>query len=623
MLRNLVAGRLKPLRLGAGAVAIAAAVGPLALVSPASADQPIPYPTTTKISIGSSSQQNVQPNTNLAGTALTALQTGTVLTVAVSGPAGSFFGADARVCKPGLDIQLSSQFNPSGGNCTGTNQSIGNNGLVVAAGVATVTFPFTVPSGSLVANASTFTCNAANPCALWLREAVDTAMTPDGTGNVWVHYEIKYAGSPDAPTVTTVAANQACTVNWTPPVNTGNAPIDLYAATLTDGAAYTQTVNVTPPAANTASFTVPALVNFTTYTASVTARNVAVDGTTHFTSVAGTATCIPAPAGPVITNAAPGDTKITLSISAPSGPAPNEYRITVSPAPVSGANPRLTGTPVSSYDFTNLANGTLYTFTVEARYGASFSAPSAPVQATPTGVQITQTITVRRAQGALVFTQVCTTPPVGSATAPKLSATNPYSLGAGALDPAFGAGQYPYPTDANGDPLVYATDCAIDLGTPRLLTGTGPGAGQFFQATGAINQVTVVDTRDNDPGWNVNGQMGTFTLRTDPLKTFSGKWLGWSPVRVSDTGPFTDDIGLYDQTTTAGPSVAASLGQAGQNGLGGSGSTLGRTGSPAQTGAGTAGVGLGIAVFDANITLNIPITAKTGTYDGVLTITSI
>jgi NAD+ kinase len=49
----------------------------------------------------------------------------------------------------------------------------------------------------------------------------------------------------------------------------------------------------------------------------------------------------------------------------------------------------------------------------------------------------------------------------------------------------------------------------VALGTAKLVT-SGTGAGQFLQASGLLNQVTVVDTRDTDTGWNITGTMGTF-----------------------------------------------------------------------------------------------------------------
>src|SRR5205823_2624786 len=153
----------------------------------------------------------------------------------------------------------------------------------------------------------------------------------------------------------------------------------------------------------------------------------------------------------------------------------------------------------SPYSFTGLADGTVYTFKVQGVYGANtgpFSNSSAPIA--PISTLVTQTITVTRPQGALVLTQVCgahgaTT----TGTAPTLG-----SGPGGTADPLFA--QYPYPTDANGVPDAnYPTNCSVDLGIAHLVT-SGAGAGQFFEATGFISQITVVDTRDTDPGWTAN-----------------------------------------------------------------------------------------------------------------------
>jgi hypothetical protein len=255
---------------------------------------------------------------------------------------------------------------------------------------------------------------------------------------------------------------------------------------------------------------------------------------------------------------------------------------------------------------TGLTTGDDYFVKVRATYaGGNFSAFSTPEIefAPPPDSLITQTITVRRPAGALVLTQVCTN--AGPAVAPTVTP-------GGGPDPLFG--QYPYPQDpTTGDSLAsYPTDCAINMGPAKLIT-SGAGAGQFFQATGALNQVTVVDTRDTDPGWTVNGRMGTFTQAL-PGATISGDELGWTPAKTSDTGAVTfSDGSTYDQTVAAGGIVAPNR----PNGTG-LGSSSGKV-----LGNAVATKGLGIAVLDGALLLWIPITARTGNYTGVLTITAV
>jgi hypothetical protein len=586
--------------------ALAALIVPLALVSPAAADTAGP-PTVTKASIVGSSQIDVLTNgaPSPGGAALTALLDGTTVTLTVDGNPAPFFGFDARLCKPAVEIEQQSDFSPtSGGNCIGAPFAGGAaddqfKSASAAPANSTATTTFRVGTGSQPDAAglgTTITCDATNPCTLWLKEAVPAGFNG---GTAWVHYELRYAGAPGAPSpVTATGASTSAQVNWTAPADTGNAPLFDYVVTLTPqggGAPVAQNVLA---GTTTASFS--GLTNFTTYDVSVIARNTAVDGTTHFSSVAGTDVVTPAPAGPMSLSGSPGNGQVDLSWVAPAGPAVDEYQIEVTPTNPPGAPTTIdTGSTATSRTVTGLTNGTVYSFRVRARYGASFGSYSNSVSLSPTGAAlITQTITVRRPQGALVLTQVCG---VGG-TAPTF---------AGGPDPLFP--DYPYPTDLAGEPIAnYPTDCPIALGTAKLIT-TGTGAGQYFKATGSLNTVTVVDTRDTDPGWNANGQMGGFTAAAPSTGTFGGNQLGWDPIKISDTAGFTDGDGnTYDQLVSEGPVVAMTTpGAAG--GLG-DGELLAT--APATD-------GLGIAVLDADLTLWIPIFAKTGNYTGVLTLTAV
>ncbi len=136
----------------------------------------------------------------------------------------------------------------------------------------------------------------------------------------------------------------------------------------------------------------------------------------------------------------------------------------------------------------------------------------------------------------------------------------------------------------------------------------GAGAGQFFAATGVIDQITIVDTRDDDTGWTVSGQMSDFSANggTD---TFSGSQLGWAPMVSEDTPSFADSRGTtYDQVAQPGPAVSPNA----PDGTGlGAGSVLMQS---------AAGRGLGIAIADARLRLLIPVTADAGRYTGTLTI---
>ena len=159
----------------------------------------------------------------------------------------------------------------------------------------------------------------------------------------------------------------------------------------------------------------------------------------------------------------------------------------------------------------------------------------------------------------------------------------------------------------------YPTTCGLDLGIGALLT-QGDYAGNYFAATGRINQITIVDTRDTDAGWTLNGRMSAFTGPGG--ETFSGNHLGWDPEKTWDSAA---TLAGYDMTVTAGtarqpvaPSSTAGLGDASNE----TNNLLAKALAKANTGA-----GLGMAVIDARVRLLVPVTVNAGTYTGTLTFT--
>ncbi|MEI6360295.1 MAG: hypothetical protein WCO50_08200, partial [Synechococcus sp. ELA619] len=174
----------------------------------------------------------------------------------------------------------------------------------------------------------------------------------------------------------------------------------------------------------------------------------------------------------------------------------------------------------------------------------------------------------------------------------------------GVPDPKFD--QYPGPVDGSGVVRAnYPTRCSVDLGVASLIA-QGVRNGKYFTAAGRINQVTVLDTRPNDPGFTVNVQMSEFANGSN---TFSGNYLGFEPVVTADSGVTFDG---YNQVVVAGLPVVPQAPS----------STTGMaTGRPMATAE--AGQGLGIAYIDARIKLLIPLTARSGTFIGTLTFTTI
>jgi hypothetical protein len=158
---------------------------------------------------------------------------------------------------------------------------------------------------------------------------------------------------------------------------------------------------------------------------------------------------------------------------------------------------------------------------------------------------------------------------------------------------------------------VYPTRCGIALSNVQLIT-SGALRGQYFTASGALNQVTVADFRDADTGWTLTGTMADFT--DGGSNSFSGNYLGWTPAAPIVTPPTASG---YTQTVNAGAVVQPGDGVGAFGGTGlGSGRTLATTPAPTATTGGT-----GIADLNARVKLLIPTTANAATYKGLLTFT--
>ncbi|MEV6299499.1 choice-of-anchor M domain-containing protein [Actinoplanes sp. NPDC051861] len=127
--------------------------------------------------------------------------------------------------------------------------------------------------------------------------------------------------------------------------------------------------------------------------------------------------------------------------------------------------------------------------------------------------------------------------------------------------------------------------------------------GDRWESTGALQPVTVTDTRAAKPGWTASGQVAD-GFRTSDGRDFAGGYLGWTPAVVQQGGR---------QGAVAGPvAVPYVSGQPG-TGLGGS----------AVLATAPAGAGLGTARLDAALRLSVPTDTEAGTYTGTLTLTAI
>lgn len=134
--------------------------------------------------------------------------------------------------------------------------------------------------------------------------------------------------------------------------------------------------------------------------------------------------------------------------------------------------------------------------------------------------------------------------------------------------------------------------------TPSTVTLTLNSAGT--QATGALGNVTVTDSRNSYPGWSVSGQESAFTgSGTATGFSIAGDQLGWTPAAVGTLGT----------GVTLGPAIAPGTSP---GGLGDTGGVLFSA---------TPGNGGGTNEANAALTLDIPTGQVAGAYAGSLTIT--
>lgn len=447
-----------------------------------------------------------------------------------------------------------------------------------------------------------------------------------------------------APVLTGVTSGDTTiTAAFTHPATT---PASSYTATATAQAIPACTGATSPvttaPVGTTTPIAIGGLTNGCTYDVVVTA-----DNGVGSPAVSNTLTGTPNPARPAVTGlvgtpgVASGSADITWSYS---GPAVTGYGVSISPN--EGTLGTVSGTSVT---VTGLTPGTLYTATVTPTYASPppGTPATSPTFSVNSAQNIVQHIEVNRPVGTLVLTQRCgvygdlpidpTSPgfpalPAAAATVDQ-TGTAPYlnwdpaqqqgvgTPGTNPDNPNFA--EYPYPVDEDGaDDILgndddgtvdasYPTHCGVDLGTAKLVT-SGPEAGQFFAASGRLNQVTVVDTRDTDSGWTVTGTASDFTRQTGGTGSFSGNHLGWNPVRTRDSAGYDSDLDGnpdYDQNAARGATVLPrSIGAAGL-----------KAGQP--LGSAALGEGLGIATFDARLKLLIPVVNDNGRYTATLTFT--
>jgi len=437
--------------------------------------------------------------------------------------------------------------------------------------------------------------------------------------------------APAAPVLTTTSVTAtSATVNFThapsTPATTG------YTATVTPTLPSGPALAAISVPAGATSFTVPGLTTGTTYSVTLRATN-----PTGLSPVSNTLSFIPSAAAqpailPLLT---PGVGQVTITTPAVTiGGArtalPTSLGLAVSPAPTTGPAtftiPSVGGAGITQV-VPGITPGTPYTFTLTVVYATPNSGPGGVVTGTSNNAQVVQQrITVVRPVGQLVLTQRCgvngalpAVPAVDAfpgfptalgavaasasqvGTTPDITPNGVFPTGAGRLadavtpDPQFN--NYPFPS-----PATYPTECGVNLGTATIVN-TGALAGQYYEANGFINEVTVADTRDTDLGWEVRGQMSDFVGTVASTNIIDGDYLGWNPVIQAGFTP--------TMTLAAGTPVLPGTGVTTGTGLG-----TGRRLAQASPNA-----GLGIAQMDARLRMLIPLSANNDTYTGILNFT--
>ncbi|MBI4339745.1 MAG: fibronectin type III domain-containing protein, partial [Chloroflexi bacterium] len=209
------------------------------------------------------------------------------------------------------------------------------------------------------------------------------------------------ATAPGAPGVpTAVAGDGQATVTWTAPGVTGGSAITRYTIiprNVTDGV---DLAPVDTADGVTLSRQITGLTNGKAYTFTVTATNDAGTSGASASSTPVTPTAaVTKPGAPTIASATPGNGQVTVAWAAASdgGSTITGYTVTGSPGGSCSVGNVLSCTIIG------LANGTSYTFTVEATNAVGTGDPSSSVAATP-----------RTTPGA---------PAIGTATAGTLEAT--------------------------------------------------------------------------------------------------------------------------------------------------------------------------------------------------------
>jgi hypothetical protein len=163
------------------------------------------------------------------------------------------------------------------------------------------------------------------------------------------------------------------------------------------------------------------------------------------------------------------------------------------------------------------------------------------------------------------------------------------------------AGNLVLSVGSNTTSALTQVDPATSAGHP-VLASDATGHRHAWVFTGALNGISVQDTRPSEAGWKVTGQATVFTNGNLSIPAAD---LGWDPKLAPG--------GDAEKTVVAGTSVASKLANDSSAGLT----------TPVTLASAAAGNGLGTENLGAGLELRIPDTSPTGTYSSTLTLTLI
>lgn len=277
-------------------------------------------------------------------------------------------------------------------NAYQVNSLADNGGTLIGAGATRVIGTMKPYPGALILNAGTATPTSGVVPTTDQRGAGFPRVMAGSTTMGAV--QVGLASTPLS--VSAAPANGAASINFAPPSSDGGAPVTSYEYQLNGGAW------VPSPASTSSPFTVTGLVNDQTYAVALRAVTAMGAGVAS-TPVNVMPSAAPPPPVPVLPPSTPrdvtamgGDRSAVVSWREPAnaGSFPvTDYRATAAP----GGMSCLVKAPALTCTVTGLANGTPYTFTVEALNGAGWSPAGGPSNAVTPTAQVTQSLTL--AQG--------------------------------------------------------------------------------------------------------------------------------------------------------------------------------------------------------------------------------